>query len=370
MSDIVDTHEGAESKKSVQICEDPNSKAHLEALFNVLNNANGQEQKSQGFRGRKLPDSFFSPSKLQLGPSISVGPSTGASAQHMRSMSMPASFPETHSGQYPVDNAVHGAIPPGWEMARTPEGVSYFIDHNTKTTTWEDPRKAIRMGHSQVHPQHNLAMPPYPHAQPLHLQQQNATPNQSMDSIPLPEGWQKAFTSEGEPYYVNHKNRTTSWFHPSLPKHHHSYSYAGSRPGVAHGNYQNFSPQQNMSLHPQLPMDKRVPYDSHHRAEHVLQQQQANVGDASHVPATLYNDPYLSSNNHIRQASHDSGLGVTAMPYQSEVGMDFDENMDTGHSSLNKLAQNRDYLDIDADALAPEQPMQEQMDGDLLGRWV
>ena len=128
MSDIVDTHEGAESKKSVQICEDPNSKAHLEALFNVLNNANGQEQKSQGFRGRKLPDSFFSPSKLQLGPSISVGPSTGASAQHMRSMSMPASFPETHSGQYPVDNAVHGAIPPGWEMARTPEGVSYFIE--------------------------------------------------------------------------------------------------------------------------------------------------------------------------------------------------------------------------------------------------
>lgn len=50
--------------------------------------------------------------------------------------------------------------------------------------------------------------------------------------------------------------------------------------------------------------------------------------------------------------------------------MDFDENMDTGHSSLNKLAQNRDYLDIDADTLAPEQPMQEQMDGDLLGRWV
>jgi hypothetical protein len=126
MSDIgLDSpHDGSESKKSVQICEDPNSKAHLEALFNVL-----QEQpKGQGFRGRKLPDSFFSPSKFQLGPSISVGPSSGQSAQHNRSVSMPASFPDAHSRQLSLDSAVQAAIPPGWEMARTPEGVSYFIE--------------------------------------------------------------------------------------------------------------------------------------------------------------------------------------------------------------------------------------------------
>lgn len=230
-----------------------------------------------------------------------------------------------------------------------------------------------RMGHGQVHPQHNLPMPPYPHPQPHHVpppppHQQTATPNQSVDSIPLPDGWQKAFTSEREPYYVNHKNRTTSWFHPSLPpQHHHSHSYAGhmSR-GVVQGGYQNYSPQQGMTLHPQLPVDKdarRLPFDSH---QHLLQQ--PNIAEASHVPATLYNDPYLSSNNHIRQASHDSGLGVTAMPFQSEVGMDFDESMDTGHSS--KMPPNRDYLDIDADTLQPDQQMPEQMDGDLLGRWV
>lgn len=224
------------------------------------------------------------------------------------------------------------------------------------------------MGHGQVHPQHNLPMPPYPHPQPQippQPHQQNATPNQSVDSIPLPEGWQKAFTSEGEPYYVNHKNRTTSWFHPSLPpQHHHSHSYAGhmSR-GVGPGGYQSFTPQ-GLTLHPQLPVDKdvrRLPYDSHHRQEHLLQQQQANIAEASHVP---YNDPYLSSNNHIRQASHDSGLGVTAMPYQSEV-MDFEDNsMDIGQSS-NKIP----HLGID-DALQTEHQVQEQMDGDLLGRWV
>ena len=127
MSDIgLDSpHDGSESKKSVQICEDPNSKAHLEALFNVLNTSSPEQPKVQGFRGRKLPDSFFSP---KLGPSISVGPSSGQSAQHMRSVSMPASFPDAHARQFSLDSAVQGAIPPGWEMARTPEGVSYFIE--------------------------------------------------------------------------------------------------------------------------------------------------------------------------------------------------------------------------------------------------
>lgn len=223
------------------------------------------------------------------------------------------------------------------------------------------------MGHSQVHPQHNLPMPPY--SQPHHMQpqhQQNATPNQSVDSIPLPEGWQKAFTSEGEPYYVNHKNRTTSWFHPSMPpQHHHSHSYAGHMSRGVAGGFQGYTSQQGMTLHPQVDKDvRRLPYDSHHRQEHLLQQQQANIAEASHVPATLYNDPYLSSNNHIRQASHDSGLGVTAMHYQSEV-MDFEDN------SMDQSSSKMPHLGIDADPLQTEHQAQEQMDGgDLLGRWV
>jgi hypothetical protein len=31
-------------------------------------------------------------------------------------------------------------LPAGWEEARTPTGEVYFINHNTKTTAWEDPR--------------------------------------------------------------------------------------------------------------------------------------------------------------------------------------------------------------------------------------
>lgn len=38
-------------------------------------------------------------------------------------------------------NQNQGILPPGWEMIfdhRT--GWPYFVDHNTHTTTWEDPR--------------------------------------------------------------------------------------------------------------------------------------------------------------------------------------------------------------------------------------
>ena len=31
-------------------------------------------------------------------------------------------------------------LPEGWEMRYTAEGVRYFVDHNTKTTTFQDPR--------------------------------------------------------------------------------------------------------------------------------------------------------------------------------------------------------------------------------------
>jgi len=33
-----------------------------------------------------------------------------------------------------------GPLPDGWEQARTAEGEIYFINHQTRTTSWFDPR--------------------------------------------------------------------------------------------------------------------------------------------------------------------------------------------------------------------------------------
>lgn len=45
----------------------------------------------------------------------------------------------------PIVEAVlaKGPLPTGWEVGVSPKGKPYFIDHNTQTTTWNDPRKNL-----------------------------------------------------------------------------------------------------------------------------------------------------------------------------------------------------------------------------------
>ena len=116
------------------IHEDPNSNAHLEALFEVLNEPPPPVVKEGKtfpepipMIKRKFPDSFFNPSTRRLGPSISVG-APGMSAHHNRSVSMPASITDAHPRQYSLDSSIQAPIPPGWEEAQTPDGISYFIE--------------------------------------------------------------------------------------------------------------------------------------------------------------------------------------------------------------------------------------------------
>ncbi|XP_061077363.1 NEDD4-like E3 ubiquitin-protein ligase WWP2 isoform X6 [Conger conger] len=40
-------------------------------------------------------------------------------------------------------------LPPGWEMKYTAEGVRYFVDHNSRTTTFKDPRPGFESGTRQ-----------------------------------------------------------------------------------------------------------------------------------------------------------------------------------------------------------------------------
>ena len=55
---------------------------------------------------------------------------------------------------YDVGRAEHevlGQLPPGWEMAKTPSGQLYFMNHITKTTQWDDPRKVRYLARFSLH---------------------------------------------------------------------------------------------------------------------------------------------------------------------------------------------------------------------------
>ncbi|KFD49498.1 hypothetical protein M513_09609 [Trichuris suis] len=106
------------------------------------------------------------------------------------------------------------SLPAGWESRRDPYGRIYYVDHNTRTTTWQRPTQNMLQAHQQWQSCRDQAMEQW--------QQRFLYPNvgqhngETSDEV-LPEGWEKRYDlSSGRPYYVNHVNRTTQWEQPSM----------------------------------------------------------------------------------------------------------------------------------------------------------
>ena len=95
-----------------------------------------------------------------------------------------------------------GELPAGWEQRQTPEGRAYFVDHNTRTTTWVDPRRQqyIRM-YGQNAGTGNTTIQQQPVSQ----------------LGPLPSGWEMRLTNTARVYFVDHNTKTTTWDDPRLP---------------------------------------------------------------------------------------------------------------------------------------------------------
>ncbi|GAA5885327.1 hypothetical protein JCM6882_009571 [Rhodosporidiobolus microsporus] len=93
-----------------------------------------------------------------------------------------------------------GPLPAGWEQRFTPEGRPYFVDHNTRTTTWVDPRRQQLL--RVMGPNGNNTM-----VQPQSVSQLG----------PLPSGWEMRLTSTARVYFVDHNTKTTTWDDPRLP---------------------------------------------------------------------------------------------------------------------------------------------------------
>ena len=95
-----------------------------------------------------------------------------------------------------------GELPPGWEQRSTPEGRPYFVDHNTRTTTWVDPRRQqyIRMYGQNANGTNTT------------IQQQPVS-----QLGPLPSGWEMRLTNTARVYFVDHNTKTTTWDDPRLP---------------------------------------------------------------------------------------------------------------------------------------------------------
>ncbi|XP_073900257.1 membrane-associated guanylate kinase, WW and PDZ domain-containing protein 1 isoform X12 [Castor canadensis] len=94
-----------------------------------------------------------------------------------------------------------GPLPENWEMAYTENGEVYFIDHNTKTTSWLDPRCL------------NKQQKPLEECE----DDEEGVHTEELDSeLELPAGWEKIEDPVYGVYYVDHINRKTQYENPVL----------------------------------------------------------------------------------------------------------------------------------------------------------
>ncbi|XP_048389002.1 transcriptional coactivator YAP1 isoform X2 [Stegostoma tigrinum] len=167
------------------------SETDLEALFNaVMNPKNSNVPQSVPMRLRKLPDSFFkqpepkshsrqastdgpnapplqpqhvrahsSPASLLSAAATAAAPPASGSSGSSGSASPAAAAVSQGSGSSPASAHLRQAsyeipddvpLPPGWEMAKTPSGQRYYLNHIEQTTTWQDPRKPMSVLNSNT----------------------------------------------------------------------------------------------------------------------------------------------------------------------------------------------------------------------------
>uniref|UniRef100_A0A8C0YMY1 HECT-type E3 ubiquitin transferase n=1 Tax=Cyprinus carpio carpio TaxID=630221 RepID=A0A8C0YMY1_CYPCA len=88
--------------------------------------------------------------------------------------------PSPYSSPKSQHKANQSFLPPGWEMRIAPNGRPFFIDHNSRTTTWEDPRLKY----------------------PVHLRTKASL--DPGDLGPLPPGWEERVHADGRTFYIDH----------------------------------------------------------------------------------------------------------------------------------------------------------------------
>ncbi|XP_035392100.1 membrane-associated guanylate kinase, WW and PDZ domain-containing protein 1-like isoform X4 [Electrophorus electricus] len=115
-------------------------------------------------------------------------------------LSPAATMASPHHPQLPPENDPLGPLPDNWEMAYTESGEVYFIDHNTKTTSWMDPRCQDKQ---------QKPIEECDDDEGVHTEEPD-------NELELPPGWEKIDDPVYGVYYVDHINRKTQYENPVL----------------------------------------------------------------------------------------------------------------------------------------------------------
>lgn len=227
------------------------SESTIEELFKFAT----RPQRGNTWKSKNLPESFFNPPpsgsrtpqhsrENSIDHCVSPQPQRIPQPLHVRTSSCPATLQQTpqvvqalhqqqqaqHLRQTSFDPSAGpsphnlGPLPPGWEMLKSQTGQHYFVDHNNRKTQWEDPRVQLLQAQMQRSASSmGLLTPPaapMSNDPPMFHQQHQPGPASSGMADPLgdlPPGWEQGVTEDGDPYFINHADKTTTWFDPRIP---------------------------------------------------------------------------------------------------------------------------------------------------------
>ena len=142
------------------------------------------------------------------------------------------------------------ALPPGWERRIDPLGRTYYVDHNTRTTTWNRPSPNQTVNHTNQDSDTNTAENQHDDTSTGATSStfgnsataaQSATTNFQSTVVatilrvmghngqdaalqphtisqlgPLPSGWEIRLTSTARVYFVDHNTKSTTWDDPRM----------------------------------------------------------------------------------------------------------------------------------------------------------
>jgi len=142
------------------------------------------------------------------------------------------------------------SLPQGWEMRTDPQGRTYYVDHVRQATTYNDPRQMTPLS-PQMAPQptyvvqqpgvapvqkvttversFNVLDPTYwLHGPTVKKTTTTVIPTTTVVPVavqpvmigsgPLPPNWDVAYDAQGQPYFVDHVHKTTTYNDPRLRK--------------------------------------------------------------------------------------------------------------------------------------------------------
>ncbi|XP_050955572.1 NEDD4-like E3 ubiquitin-protein ligase WWP2 isoform X1 [Labeo rohita] len=210
-------------------------RSNSKTAISSLNSAGKGETAANGIEGGHLSRPALSSPSLSSAPSAEMDSSalpaatetpsttdqTSTATETNTTDALPAGWEQRilpHGRVYYVDHNTKTTtwerpLPPGWEKRVDQRGRFYYVDHNTRTTTWQRPTAESVRNYEQWQSQRSQLQGAMQQFNQRYLYQSSGGPVENDPLGALPPGWEKR-QDNGRVYYVNHNTRTTQWEDP------------------------------------------------------------------------------------------------------------------------------------------------------------